>query len=126
MKTASAGSCGDAKTASAGACGASSAACGTMASFEIPENVTFTRIKVPGGVDFVFAGEGIADFADGCCGTGSKVLKAEGNTISMIHGGQYLVISVRGEQTDNTCDQKLQKMIQTATADAGSSPVNAG
>jgi len=123
VQTASVGACG----VSAGACGstaksatASNASCSSANPSEcmtawLPEGMSFIRLDVPGGVDFVFSGKGVEKLSQACATSTAAVAEKHGSRFAMTKGDGYVVLSVRGEEAASCCGE----VVETAFAGAG-------
>jgi hypothetical protein len=111
----------------AGACGAkamgataANASCNSANPSEcmnawLPEGMSFIRLDVPGGVDFVFSGKGIEKLSQACATSTSAVAAEHGSRFAMTQGDGYVVLSVRGEDAASCCGE----VVETAFAGAG-------
>lgn len=122
--------CGDAKGASiqtvsdacAAACaakGASASACGsktgaTTAQMDLPKGMHYTKVQVPGGVDYVFTGSGIEKLASMCEVSCSAAAAQSGATFSRTEGRGYIVLSLRGKDVTPACDAVVQTALNTS------------
>jgi hypothetical protein len=83
--------------------------------FTLPPNVTYTVNEVPGGVDFVFTGKGLAQFEGSGCGPAWCCVKEScGNKMSFTHGKDFAVFSIRGDTAAQCCGAHLREALDGA------------
>ena len=74
----------------------------------------FTKVAVPGGMDYVFTGAGIDQLAEMCKISCSEMAAKSGSKFSHTSGNGYVVLSVRGTNTGNCCDDVVQTALVTS------------
>lgn len=82
----------------------------------MPKGMAYTRLDVPGGVDYVFTGNGIDQLSTLCAKSCSDTAMKTGNRFAMASGEGYVVLSVRGDNSNNCCTQVLETALTTSGA----------
>ena len=114
MMQASSGSC-SAKGASAGACTTSGACTSTTtAQYQLPKGMQYTKVAVPGGVDYIFTGNGVEKLSNMCNVSCTNTAAQNGLTFSHTEGAGYVVVSVRGNGADTACDSVVHTALMTS------------
>jgi len=74
----------------------------------------YTKVAVPGGMDYVFTGAGIDQLNEMCKVSCSETAAKAGSKFSHSSGNGYVVLSVRGEKTGSCCDDVVQTALVTS------------
>ncbi|MCA9726960.1 MAG: hypothetical protein KC729_04700 [Candidatus Eisenbacteria bacterium] len=106
---------------SAGMKTASNASCSSANPSEcmnawLPKGMNFIRLDVPGGVDFVFTGQGVDKLSKACSYSCSNVAAAKGSRFALAEGNGYVVLSVRGEDAASCCGEVVEMAFATSGA----------